>query len=113
MRVKYVKTEDCEPLEELERRFYSDSSFSYLLKTIERDGFKSCYPVRAIFNEKKGKYEVFDGIHRTKVAQRLDIKTIPLIDETGKLARQQAIAEGIKANQTHAYYSPMDKARNL
>jgi ParB/RepB/Spo0J family partition protein len=113
LKVKYVKVEDCEPLRELERRFYSDSSFNYLLRTIERDGFKSCYPVRAIWNEKLGKYEVFDGIHRTKVAQRLGIKKIPLIDETGKLTRQQAIAEGIKANQTHAYYSPIDKARNL
>lgn len=113
MRVKYVKTEDCEPLRELERRFYNDASFAYLKRTIQRDGFKSCYPVRAIFNKTKDRYEVFDGIHRVKVAHSLGITKIPLIDETGKLTKQQAIAEGIKANRSHAYYNPMDIAKNL
>jgi len=101
------------PLVELERRFYNEPSFQYLKRTIQRDGFKSCYPVRAIYNPRIDKYEVFDGIHRLKVAQSLGISKIPLIDETGKYTRQQAIAEGIKANRTHAYYNPMDLAKNL
>lgn len=113
MSVKWVKTEDCIPMVELERQFYNDASFAYLRKTIARDGFKPCYPVRAIFNKGKNRYEVFDGIHRTKVAQSLGITKIPLIDETEKLTRQQAIAEGIKANRTHAYYNAMDLAKNL
>lgn len=113
MRVKYVKTNDCVPLRELERQFYSDVSFARLKRIIERDGFKSCFPVRAIYNKRQDRYEVFDGIHRVKVAHSLGIKKIPFIDETGKYTRQQAIAEGIKANISHAYYNPMDLAKNL
>jgi len=111
--VRYVGAEDCEPLIELERDYYDQSNFLYLKKTIERDGFKKVYPVRAIFDRRKNKYEIFDGIHRLKVAQTLGIKKIPLEDETALLTREQAIAEGIKANRTHAYYNPMDLARNL
>jgi len=101
------------PMPELERRFYDSSNYRYLRKVIETEGFKSAYPVRAIFNGRKGIYEVFDGIHRTKIAQDLGIPTIPLIDETGVLTRQQAIAEGIKANKTHASYNSMDIAKHL
>ena len=113
MRTKYVNSKDCIPMIELEREFYDHSNFLYLKRTIERDGFKPCYPVRAIFNRRKDRYEVFDGIHRVKVAQNLGITKIPLIDETGVLTRQQAIVEGIKANKTHAAYNPMDQARHL
>lgn len=111
--VKYVSIEDCEPLIALERDYYDQSNFLYLKKTIERDGFKKVYPVRAIFNHRKNKYEIFDGIHRLKVAQTLGIKKIPLEDETALYTKEQAIAEGIKANRTHAYYNPIDLARNL
>ena len=98
-----VKTADCIPLPELERQFYDQSNYRYLRRIIETEGFKPCYPIRAVFNGRKGVYEVFDGTHRLKVAQDLGISRIPLIDETGILTRQQAIAEGIKANKTHAY----------
>lgn len=111
--VRYVDIKDCEPLIELERDYYDQSNFLYLKKTIEKDGFKKVYPVRAILDRRKSKYEIFDGIHRLKVAQTLGIKKIPLEDETALLTREQAIAEGIKANRTHAYYNPMDLARNL
>ena len=98
---------------ELERQFYDQSNYRYLRRIIETEGFKICYPVRGIFNGRKGVYEIFDGIHRLKVAQDLGISKIPLVDETGVLTRQQAIAEGIKANKTHAYYNPMDMAKHL
>lgn len=113
MKSKMVKTVDCMPMPELERKFYDSSNYRYLKKVIEKEGFKSAYPVRAIFNAKKRIWEVFDGIHRTKIAQDLGIPTIPLIDETGVLTRQQAIAEGIKANKTHASYNCMDIAKHL
>jgi ParB family chromosome partitioning protein len=113
MKSKMVKTADCMPMPELERKFYDSSNYRYLRKVIEKEGFKSAYPVRAIFNAKKRIWEVFDGIHRTKIAQDLGIPTIPLIDETGVLTRQQAIAEGIKANKTHASYNSMDIAKHL
>jgi len=113
MKSKMVKTADCMPMPELERKFYDSSNYRYLRKVIEKEGFKSAYPVRAIFNAKKGVYEVFDGIHRTRIAQDLGIPAIPLINETGVLTRQQAIAEGIKANKTHASYNCMDIAKHL
>jgi ParB family chromosome partitioning protein len=113
LKSKIVKTADCMPMPELERKFYDSSNYRYLRKIIEKEGFKSAYPVRAIFNAKKHIWEVFDGIHRTKIAQDLGIPTIPLIDETGILTRQQAIAEGIKANKTHASYNCMDIAKHL
>jgi len=108
-----VKTADCMPLRELERTFYDPSHYRYLRNIIEKEGLKPAYPVRAFFSDKKQKYEVFDGIHRTKIAQDLGISQIPLIDETGLLTRQEAIAEGIKANKTHAPYNYIDLARNL
>ena len=98
---------------ELERQFYDQSNYRYLRRIIETEGFKPCYPIRAVFNGRKGVYAVFDGIHRLKVAQDLGISRIPLIDETGVLTRQNAIAEGIKANKTHAYYNSMDMAKHL
>jgi ParB family chromosome partitioning protein len=111
--VRYVDTADCEPLIELERDYYDQANFLYLKKTIERDGFKKVYPVRAIFDRRRNRYQIFDGIHRLKVAQALGIKKMPLEDETALLTKEHAIAEGIKANRTHAYYNPMDLARNL
>jgi ParB-like chromosome segregation protein Spo0J len=113
LRAKLVKTTDCIPMPELERTFYDQSNFRYLRKVIDSEGFKSAYPVRAVFNGRRSVFEVFDGIHRTKIAQDLGIPRIPLIDETGILTRQQAIAEGIKANKTHASYNPIDIARHL
>lgn len=110
---KYVNTKDCLPMPELVRDFYNDSAFRHLKRVIEKDGFKKVYPVRAIFNGRIERYEIFDGIHRLKVAQALDIKKIPLEDETGLLTREQAIAEGIKANTTHASYNDIDKAKHL
>jgi len=92
---------------ELQRRFYDQSSYSYLKRVIGTEGFNDAYPVRIVGNE------VFDGIHRTKVSQDLDIPKIPVLDYTGILTRQKAIAEGIKANQTHASYNPIDKAVHL
>ena len=99
MRVKVVKTADCTPMPELERTFYDPSHYRYLRNIIEKEGLKSAYPVRAIYSEKKKKFQVFDGIHRTKIAQDLGISSIPLIDETGLLNKQEAIAEGIKATR--------------
>ncbi|MEM2111351.1 MAG: ParB/RepB/Spo0J family partition protein [Candidatus Bathyarchaeia archaeon] len=98
---------------ELEREFYDQSNFLYLKRIIERDGFKKQYPLRLIWNKRIKRYEVFDGIHRLKVAQTLGISKVPVIDETETLTRQQAIAEGIKANATHAPYNPIDKAVHL
>jgi ParB-like chromosome segregation protein Spo0J len=100
-------------MEELSREFYDQSNFSYLKRVMERDGFKRCYPIRGIFNDEIGKFEIFDGIHRLAVAKDLGITKIPLEDETGILTKSQAIVEGIKANKTHAYYNPMDMARHL
>jgi ParB family chromosome partitioning protein len=101
------------PMPELERTFYDQSNYRYLRNIIAKEGFKPAYPVRAVFSERKKKYEVFDGIHRIKIAQDLGIPRISLIDETGLVTRQEAIAEGIKANKTHAPYNYIDLARNL
>ena len=113
LRAKKVKTVDCMPMPELERQFYDPFNYRYLRKIIGTEGFKPCYPVRGIYNRRKDVNEIFDGIHRLKVAQDLGISKIPLIDETGVLTRQEAIAEGIKANRTHAYYNCIDMARHL
>jgi len=113
LKSRKVKTADCIPLPELERQFYDQSNYRYLRRIIETEGFKPCYPIRGVFNKRKDVYEIFDGIHRLKVSQDLGISKIPLIDETGVLTRQQAIAEGIKANKTHAYYNPIDMAKHL
>ena len=108
-----IKTDDCVAMPELSRQFYNDSAYRYLKRIIEKDGFNKAYAVRAVWNGRKKKWEVFDGIHRLKVAQDLEIKKIPLIDETDFYNRRQAIAEGIKANKTHASYNPIDLARHL
>lgn len=100
-------------MEELGRTFYAQCSQEYLLERIKIDGFKPCYAIRVIFNEKRNRYECFDGNHRLWVAKSLGLEKIPIIDETGKLTRTEAIAEGIKANRSHAYYNPMDISQNL
>jgi ParB-like chromosome segregation protein Spo0J len=100
-------------MRELERRYYDPSNYSYLRRVIERDGFKECYPIRVIRNKKKEGNEVFDGIHRWKVAKDLGIVRIPAIDETNFCTRPMAVAEGIKANKSHANYNPIDVALNL
>ena len=104
MKPRYVRTRDCVPMPELLRDFYNPPQFAYLKRVIAKDGFKTQYSVRGIWNRRKKKHEIFDGIHRWKVAEALGIAKIPLIDETGMLTRQKALAEGIKANVTHAPY---------
>ena len=107
MRVKYVNPKKLGPLPELRRRFYDQSNYSYLKRVIGVEGYNPAFPVRIIEDE------VFDGIHRTKVAQDLDIPKIPVLDYTGILTREEAIGEGIKSNETHATYNPIDKAVHL
>ncbi len=113
MKPKYVNVDDCIPMPQTERKHYNERSYNYLKKVIARDSFKQQYAVRAIFDKKLKKYLVFDGAHRIKAAKALGIKKIPLVDETETLTIPQAIAEGIKANSTHAYYNALDIAQNL
>jgi ParB-like chromosome segregation protein Spo0J len=100
-------------MNELGRTYYDQSNYLYLKRVIERDGFNPAFPVRVIKNKRKGVFEPFDGNHRTKVAQDLGIPKIPVLDYTGILTRQQAIAEGIKSNKTHASYNAIDLANHL
>lgn len=106
-----VRVEQCEPMPELEREFYSQSSFHYLKRVISADGYNPAYPVRAFWDPKRKKYIVFDGIHRLKVCISLGLPTLPLVVED--IPRVQALAEGYKANRTHEWYNSMDKARHL
>jgi len=111
MTTKWIEPRQCIPMPELERAFYDQSNYFYLKRTISRDGYNPAYPVRAIYNRKLKKNEVFDGIHRIKVSQDLGLDFIPIIIED--IARAEAIAEGYKANRTHAWYNTMDKAKHL
>jgi ParB-like chromosome segregation protein Spo0J len=111
--MKYVNTSDCIPMPELDRKYYDQSNFFFIKNVIQKDGFDSAYPIRGIYNKEKEKFEIFDGIHRLKVAEALEIKKIPFIDDTGILSRTMAIAKGIKANKSHAAYNPMDIAYNI
>jgi ParB-like chromosome segregation protein Spo0J len=111
--IRPVNTSECIPMPELNRKYYDQSNFFYLKNVIQHDGFDKSYPIRAIYNKKKKKYEVFDGIHRLRVAEALEIKKIHLLDESSFLTRAMAIAKGIKANKSHASYNPIDIAHNL
>jgi ParB-like chromosome segregation protein Spo0J len=113
VRITWVKAEDVEPMHELVRTYYDQSNYLYLKRVIERDGFNPAFPVRVVKNRRKGVFEAFDGIHRTKVAKDLGISKIPVMDYTEILTRKKAIAEGIKANKTHAGYNPLDLANHL
>jgi len=113
LRVKWVKTENCIPMKELARPNYDQRSLAYLTERIRKDRFKPCYAIRVIFNKRKNRYECIDGNHRHYVATLLGLKKIPIIDETGNFTRKEAIAEGIKANRSHAHYNAMDISSNL
>jgi len=111
--MKYINTSDCIPMLELDRKYYDQSNFFFIKNVIQKDGFDRAYPIRGIYNKEKGKFEIFDGIHRLKAAEALEIKKIPFIDDTSFLTRPMAIAKGIKANKTHAAYNPMDISNNI
>ncbi len=110
-KVRMVDPEECEPMPELEREFYSQSSFHYLKRVISADGYNPAYPLRALWDLKRKRYIVFDGIHRLKVCISLGLDTVPVVLED--IPREQALAEGYKANRTHEWYNTIDKARHL
>jgi hypothetical protein len=116
-RIMKVDIDRCEPMPEIRRRFYDQANVSYLQSIIFDEGFKECYAVRAIRNSQTKQYEIFDGCHRLEAVKANYEKGGPywiyLIDETDYLTRTMAIAEGIKANKTHAAYNPIDIAYNL
>ena len=103
-----VSPNDCIPMKEMERDFYNSTNYLYIKRRINDKGFNDAYAPRAIPNEELRKYEVFDGIHRLKAAQDLELKTIPLIVED--ISREDAIIEGYTANRSHAWYNAIDKA---
>lgn len=109
--VIYVKPYDCVSMKEMLRDFYDRGNFTYLYNVINRDGYKPAYPLRALENNDLKKYEVFDGIHRLEVAQKLNLPFIPISVE--RLTRSEAVAQGFKANRTHAWYNTIDKARHF
>jgi ParB family chromosome partitioning protein len=113
MKSKRFKVKDIVPMKELEREFYDPSKLLNLKKSIAVDGFDDAYPIRVIWNPKLKKFEAFDGIHRLLATIANEIPTIPVIDETGLMTRQQALIKGIKANFSHASYNPIDMARHL
>lgn len=108
-----VPVADCIPMAQTKRDFISERDEERLTKIIARDGFKKQYAPRVIYEKQLGKYLVFDGSRRLAIAKKLGYKTIPVIDETGTLTKTQAIAEGIKANNTHGYYNALDIAISL
>lgn len=110
---KYVNTNDCIPMKELDREYYDQSNYSYLKKVIESDGFSPAHPLRGIFNKEIEKYEIFVGIHRLAIAKEIGITKVPLSDETDVLTRPRAIALGIKENKSHAYYNFLALAIHL
>ena len=111
MTTKWVKPSQCIPMPELLRDFYDQGSYNYLKKIISEDGFDPAYPLKAIYSEKLGMYEVFDGIHRSEAAKALGLKKIPVIAK--ELSRVEALSEGYKANKTHARYNVMDQASHV
>jgi len=109
--IKYLKTEDCIPMPELGRSYYDQTSYFYLKNTLEKEGWKPNYPASAIFNEKLGKWEVFVGVHRLKIAKELGIHEIPVVQS--HVTREQAIADGIKSNMKQGPYNPIDIAYHM
>jgi ParB/RepB/Spo0J family partition protein len=102
------------PMLEVDRQYYSPSAYQSLKRIIRKDGYDEAYPIRVLWNEKKGVYEVFDGIHRFKIVKELGLRSnIPAIDETAFLTRSMAIAKGLKANYNRSSLSPIDLALGL
>jgi hypothetical protein len=109
---KYVDTDDVVCMPELDRPYYNSHSYNHLKAIIQKDSFKSQYAIRVIWDNKLRKWVTFDGNHRLLIAKELEIKRIPILDETNLITRSKAIAEGIKANTSHAYYNAIDLAKN-
>ena len=113
MLVKNLPLKDCVPMPEVSRQYYNPFDYNALKRVIKNRGYDKRYAIRAIWNEEKEAYEVFDGIHRLQIARDLGHSTIPVFDETGKLTRQDAITVGIQVNQNRSAYNPMDLANAL
>lgn len=113
VKIVFLDISKCVPMPELEREFYDDSNYQKLKRSVASEGLKACYPIRVVWNEKKRVYEVFVGIHRLRAAKEIGrFTSIPAIVET-ELDKQQAFAEGIIDNHTHAALNPIDFAREM
>ena len=110
-KVKKVRPSDCIPMLELGRDFYDQSTRFYLKNTIGEDGFSDAHPLRAIYNKKLGKYEVFAGNHRLEIAKELGLTWIPIV--IYDIPRDEALAQGFKDNKAHAKYNVIDQATHI
>jgi ParB/RepB/Spo0J family partition protein len=106
-----IPLDKCVPMPELEREFYDDSNYQRLKENIDDRGLDKTSPIKVLPTD--GVYEIYAGIHRWKAAKELGrFGNIPAFIDW-EIDRQQALAEGIIDNHTHASYNPVDFARHI
>lgn len=101
-KIQWVETADCEPMPELGRSFYNPAHYNVLRSALYQEGWNPAYPARALLKE-GGKYEIFVGVHRLKIAKEIGITRIPIILELYR-TKEECIIQGIRSNTLQGQY---------